>query len=1289
MYGKRYIKLEKEQKMKSKKVLTILLSLAIMLTFMPTMAFAAYGDDDNVTCTVTVEGSSQTITKNSIAEAIGAVNDGGSITVSGEVNNSIELDVNKSFTLDLTGATLASGVKVVEGNARCLVHEGNVYSYHEGHNYTSVAAVPESETASEETEYADVVFYCANGHDKREKHIGGTRYDFDDEYYIYKTDNLTTYGYNGIATWKVKKTATVKYTMAAVDVDYVKESESGLAVLDADGKVSFFGYYKANGNYVIGDDGQKEKATGTIKKRTVTQEADVDRYGESTYDVEFTFPDGTKTETPVKKTGVKDTPKTAPIKTGISAVEVLYSCEDGKDRWAAYTYPASGNAITVDLEKTIDSVPGKVVFGSDGELTFRLVYTTNKAGVTVKGDSKTLDVDKTKTATWGYQSYTVYYKYPCGAYRYAYKTYSERLTLADGSIETVTFTANNISNSEGKSGEALAALHTAETKDVWAARFDITKAAKHNETGTATASCQYCTASTGYGNVGNFPRFIDQTVTIPKTSNHSFLKDASGNDVVVTVAATCQHKGYQYKICDTSDNGWTAGRYPIYEKKDATTPIDYVSETDAKYKAAGGTTNMHPVLVEGSVTKLADHDYYVNGDPTWTSGLATLDDETEDVECEVNKTCANTGCTATGQFVYHKWTFAEAKTNAPDTYKDWKLDEGSEDTVTLTSGVVHVFGAIDTKIAKGADCTKHDTYTYVVKGITTVTSKAISTSVEKTYCCGPHTYKNTVTFSEDGKSASVLLQCTNKKCADIDGKAVKTQKAHVEATDNADGSTTYTATLEGVELKDNTKTVFDLSKATVTVNGGEAFDLNIYDLDNGASANTADKTKKNDFRNLVKVEINGVEIDSSIYTVQCVNVAGEGTALVAGNNNLVIAPVANKGAVSSAKAVAKCIKPKQFGDVGPKDVTLKDDGEEQPMIEEMYYSKYYDAKTVEFTIDKVHDKAGLDVKDATVQLAVSEKRVKDPSVLNYFMNNVELKDAGTFYVYAKISKDGYTTVTPLVATIYIAKPHVTVAIDNFTMKQGEQNPEFSMAITAAYYYRYFDDDDYEVSIDPSTIDKSEFVVTTAGGQKLSDLIPGDYMLLVSSKNYIVSTAFEEGRVGTVTVLTKDGKTADQDAKDAAAAADKALADAAKVKTGDYTPESVAAVQAAVDALNAAIKTGSIEDVKAATEALNKAVKNAVPIVANDMKVKVKKVKAKTSKKTSKKAVIVKKAEGKVTIKKANKAGGKKIVVKNNGKVIVKKGLKKGTYKVKVKVTAAGDATHKAKTVKKTVTVVVK
>ena len=72
--------------------------------------------------------------------------------------------------------------------------------------------------------------------------------------------------------------------------------------------------------------------------------------------------------------------------------------------------------------------------------------------------------------------------------------------------------------------------------------------------------------------------------------------------------------------------------------------------------------------------------------------------------------------------------------------------------------------------------------------------------------------------------------------------------------------------------------------------------------------------------------------------------------------------------------------------------------------------------------------------------------------------------------------------------------------------------------------------------------------------------------------------------------------------------------------------------------------------------------------------------AKSKKKTTFKAIAlykIKNKKGKVTFKKANKAGKSKITVAKNGNITVKKGIKKGTYKVRVKVTSAATNYYRA------------
>ena len=130
-----------------------------------------------------------------------------------------------------------------------------------------------------------------------------------------------------------------------------------------------------------------------------------------------------------------------------------------------------------------------------------------------------------------------------------------------------------------------------------------------------------------------------------------------------------------------------------------------------------------------------------------------------------------------------------------------------------------------------------------------------------------------------------------------------------------------------------------------------------------------------------------------------------------------------------------------------------------------------------------------------------------------------------------------------------------------------------------------------------------------------------------------------------------------------------------------------------DVKNDSKVTPTADDTSKSNSTTSSETKTTVTKKANPMAVAVKKVTVsfKTLKKknvsfAAKKAFTIKKAKGKVTYKKT--AGSKKIIVSKAGKITVKKGLKKGKYPIKVKVTAAGNKTYKAKskTVKLTITV---
>ncbi|MBR3146967.1 MAG: hypothetical protein IKF54_02365 [Eubacterium sp.] len=566
-----------------------------------------------------------------------------------------------------------------------------------------------------------------------------------------------------------------------------------------------------------------------------------------------------------------------------------------------------------------------------------------------------------------------------------------------------------------------------------------------------------------------------------------------------------------------------------------------------------------------------------------------------------------------------------------------------------TDGISDKFSAIEiNKEEKGKDCQTKAKTTYTVKNVKDRTGAAITTSVPGDDSTkGPHTLEATgFNWSNDFESATVTAKCTVKGCNRTD----LSETAKVTKATDATGLTTYTATYGE---KSEVKKVYTLDGAKVTYDTTKITDGNLVKGIDGAAAQTPEVT----------VTLNGTVIDSKELkeTWSYDTTTSEVGLTVTWADNKAYDDDAAKKPLPTDKAEAKKIKVAAKSKFNAPTVVVKKGGKETAAR-----TGEYDPATT-WSVE-----ATSAVKGATVKYAVDEKDLEqeDIELLAFDLDKVDdIQDAGTYYVYAQQTKDGYTTYSKLAATITISKKSVEVAIDNFTMKEGE-TPDFKMTVTAGGSVL--------------DVDRDQFDVTSAGGQALEDLIPGDYVLLVSSDNYNVRTLFVEGRVGTVTVLTKEGKTAEEDAKAAAEAADTALAAAKKVNTKNYTDDSVKNVAAAKKALQEAIKSGSTADVKAATAALQEAIKNAVAKKANPMKVKAKakvlKAKAKKATKIAAKKAFkfTKKAQGKVTYKKAS--GNKKITVAKNGKITVKKGLKKGkTFKIKVKVTAAGNANYKKAT----------
>jgi hypothetical protein len=689
------------------------------------------------------------------------------------------------------------------------------------------------------------------------------------------------------------------------------------------------------------------------------------------------------------------------------------------------------------------------------------------------------------------------------------------------------------------------------------------------------------------------------------------------------------------------------------------------------YWCTGANNNNvgHWVLKEA--TPATGHNLTLVTTGEWSTADATKPDfggKKEDYIYTGTVICSNAACdTPSGTYII--------------TYHSMK----GHDTQTVKYSAID----IDHSQEKGKDCKTFGKTIYTVKGVKLRSGGDVTTSVSSTdpKTKGDHVYEvKDFNWSADYEAATVTADCSFCKAKGV------TAEAEVTKSTDATGLTTFVAKFGG-ELggATDTKKVYTLKGAEVTYDASKVTDGNLINGGSGYAPQTPEVT----------VTLNGTVIDNSElkenwYYNPTTHVV---TLSVTWADDKVFDDSAVKLGAPNDSASAKTIKVAAKANIYTSLVrTLNgevwgyDNHDYAPDNTAEIAVKAYDsnATATRKLIKNAKVKYYVTTKEITSKQSEIDKDAwatqRKIEALDFDLDSVELTEAGTYYVYAQISADGFTTKSFLADVYTINRPNIAVFIDDYTMRQGE-TPEFNLvARTVVRSTRPGGSTTYG---DVLPLTQDDFTITSVGGQALEDLLPGKYTLMATNPNYNVTTVFEEGRVGTLTVLTKDGQDPEEEAKAAAEAADKALADANKITTAGYTADSVREVQLAKEALVIAISKGSIEEIKAATTALNAAIAKAVPLKANDMKVKTKKVKAKTSKKTSKKAVIVKKAEGKVTIKKANKAGGKKIVVKNNGKVIVKKGLKKGTYKVKVKVTAAGDATHKAKTVKKTVKVVVK
>jgi hypothetical protein len=754
----------------------------------------------------------------------------------------------------------------------------------------------------------------------------------------------------------------------------------------------------------------------------------------------------------------------------------------------------------------------------------------------------------------------------------------------------------------------------------------------------------------------------------------------------VTVDPTCTENGGIYKFCKNGPvSASGTGHWALYEEK----------------KATGHTYSNVPL--EGSAFSENTKDPY---------------DEDEDYVYTAILKCETDGCDAQKPVRYHS---IKGTDTALDVYEAVIIEDQDQ----------------------GIDCKTPAKTIYTVKGLNDKNKKPITTAyVKSDRTKAPHKPKATKwTWSDDFKA--VVIEGTCEVC----GKKKTTADVMTTQETTEDGITTFTATY-GDETR--TKQAYSLKDAVVTYDTSLLTDGNLVASDSnwvgeigevdGYGVYGAAPQVPN-----VTVTINGTVINPDLYKATWTYSRYYRTAEVEVDWTEDVKASTAAEHVEAAKS-ADPFQLTALKQIVDQDFDLYANDEK---VDD--WTNDYDP-SVTYTI-----KAASTPSDVTVKYAVLDKELKSDEgaaalqrkieALTFDQDQVKFKEVTNKYVYAQMTKDGYTTWTEYVGNVVIEPLEINVFVNNLEMIVGETPVLEKQAYNA--------NTDKKVSID---WDAEKFIFASAGGTAFEDLKAGTYLIWAEAPNYKIANANSTGdnRIGTIVVkpktdaqttaddIVKAFKEADTDEKmaaayaaylaitdkdvkaivDAAIAADKELkakveaCKAAKEEADKKAAEkkavddaktaansaltaanayaSDATIKALIDALNAALAKNDTAAIKDATKKLNDAVasKKATPVTKKADNVKLspskKKVKASTLKKKSVKFKVKATADSKlkVTVKRVKKGSSKKLTYKS-GKITVKKGTKKGTYKIKLKLTTKGNANYKAYSKTKTYKVTVK
>ena len=543
------------------------------------------------------------------------------------------------------------------------------------------------------------------------------------------------------------------------------------------------------------------------------------------------------------------------------------------------------------------------------------------------------------------------------------------------------------------------------------------------------------------------------------------LTDAHTLGAKVTVAPSCVKKGATYQVCsecaehigniesevkDLLQASRTAGNITEDEYNEILARYDFT----ALYKAATQVTadeyNVEADILGSYIveeTPATGHDYKVvkASDVKFYPGLIVTDSEGN----VINKR-ADTNTELSANSDIERYLNIEPIIFGDYTYSVTFF--AISDVVCANEGIDNVVKDmmfdVKAEVTEAADdCTEQDVVTltaYNEKGevLTDMAETPNAVTLDVLGNHGDHNYAYEINWSRYGDAAYITMECTNGTTAApcSEENAIHLLKCDITRTENADGTSTYTAvSAKGVDTVitiddlsalgdkltgDLTYTVYDLSKAKVTVDEKYIDTDTLNALIKAGTVNT----KIEDYLT-ISVEINDAEIDRDAYEIQAEEaVTGSKVTL----NIIPSTSLKDKNewedylydGIPVIRSISnKTVEAADFSYFT--DLTYEFDDEELDEYDlEDGVSLSYDSEDHEFVVS-------TNVDDAEVTYFVTAAGTKNVKSEKCTEESAEIRDAGSYDIYYLVSADKYfDTFGKITVTISKKTLNITIGDSN-------------------------------------------------------------------------------------------------------------------------------------------------------------------------------------------------------------------------------------------------------------------